>query len=174
MQNRPLEEGQGDDVSQINKVPLQGLSEAYAKTQHMQKCWQSIEQAEEMLELREQAQERSLVRFNAASVAPQKGIDASLLQDYQGAFTMLERSLTTYDPALIRVRARLITQKAEVYYGLGEVGACVMNAEETLTLARAVSGSKTIAKVKNLYATLTQYHWRKEQSIARLSELLSL
>lgn len=33
----------------------------------------------------------------------------------------MDKSLTTYDPALIRGRARLLAQKAEAYYGLGYI-----------------------------------------------------
>ena len=164
----------GQSFPRLKGHILQGLSEAYAKTQQTQECWHSLGQAEEMLAQQQQIQERSLVRFNAASVAAQRGIDAVLLQDYQRAITQLDTSLTRYDPTLIRGRARLIAQKAEAYYGLGEIDTCVTTAEEALTLAHAVGASKTIARVKDLHATLTQSHWRKEQSVARLSERLSL
>src|SRR5207253_2226826 len=91
----------GQNFPKLKGHILQGMSEAYAKTHQTQECWQSIEQAEEVLGYQEQTQERSLVRFNAASVAAQKGIDAVLLQDHQNAITLLDRSLMTYDPTLI-------------------------------------------------------------------------
>ena len=122
----------------------------------------------------EHVQERSNTRFNAASFTAQKGINALLLHDYQRALALMDKSLLTYDPTLIRGRARLLAQKAEVYYGLGEVDVSVMIAEEALQLAHSVGASKTHARVRQLHTALLQSPWRKERSIARLGALLSL
>jgi len=153
---------------------LQALSEAYAKAQQPQECWQSIGQVEHVLAQHQQHQERSNTRFNAASFTAQKGINALLLHDYQRALALMDKSLLTYDPTLIRGRARLLAQKAEAYYGLGEVDASVMIAEEALLLAHSVGASKTHVRVQQLHATLLQSPWRKERSTAHLGALLTL
>lgn len=153
---------------------LQALSETYAMAQQPQACWQTIGQLEHVLEQGERVQERSNTRFNAASYTAQKGINTLLLHDYRRALALMEKSLQTYDPALIRGRARLLAQKAEAYYGLGEVDASVMIAEEAFMLAHSVGASKTHARVLQLHAAFLQSPWRKERSTARLGALLSL
>jgi tetratricopeptide (TPR) repeat protein len=149
---------------------LQALSEANAKAQRSQDCWSSIGQAEEIKG--QPNQEHSLTRFNSASLQAQRGINTLLLGNYQDAITILDRSLTTYDPAIIRGRARIIAQKAEAYYGLGAVNECIINAKEALTLARSAGSSKTIDRVRNLHKTLEQSEWGKDQGIAQLGEML--
>ena len=153
---------------------LQALSEAYAMTQQYQKCWRSIGLAERILEHKEQKEERTRIRFNGSSIIAQKGVDALLLHDYRRAIALIDKSLITYDPTLIRGRARLNAQKAEAYYGLGLLDICTATAEEALALANSVGASKTITRLKNLYVTLIHSSWRKETSVARLGALLSL
>lgn len=152
---------------------FQALAEAYAKAKQSQDCWQSMGQAEQILAHQEQTQEQSLVRFNAASFAAQKGVNAVLLGDYERAVELIDESLRTYDPALIRGRARLIAQKAEALYGDGLVDASVATAEEAWALATSVGANKTIARVKILHTTLLQSPWRKEQSVARFGAKLT-
>jgi tetratricopeptide (TPR) repeat protein len=149
---------------------LQALSEANAKAQRPQDCWDNAGQAENITD--QPIQERSLIRFNKTSLRAQKGINALLLGNHQEAITLLDRSLTTYDPALIRGRARIIAQKAEAYYGLGAINECIMNAKEALTLARSAGSNKTIDRVRNLYSILEQSPWGKDQSIAQLGDML--
>lgn len=158
----------------LKAYTLQGLSEAYAKAQQAQECWQSIGQLEHTLEQRGQTTERSNTRLSAASVTAQKGINAVLLHDHRRALSLMDKSLITYDPALIRGRARLLSQKAEAYYGLGYIDESVTMAEEALTLARSIGANKTLARVRTLHTTLLQSPWRKERSIARLGAVLSL
>lgn len=86
----------------------------------------------------------------------------------------MDKSLSTYDPAFIRGRARLLSQKAEAFYGLGHIDESVTIAEEALRLARSVGANKTLARVRTLHTTLLQSPWRKERSIARLGAVLSL
>ncbi len=86
----------------------------------------------------------------------------------------MDKSLITYDPALIRGRARLLSQKAEAYYGLGYIDESVSIAEEALKLARSIGANKTLARVRTLHTTLLQSSWRKERSIAQLGAVLSL
>ena len=85
---------------------------------------------------------------------------------------LIDKSLTKYDPAYIRGRARLLAQKAEAYYGQGFIEDSTATAEEALTLARSVGSSKTITRVRNLNTTLSQSQWRKERSVARLGAVL--
>jgi transcriptional regulator with XRE-family HTH domain len=159
----------------LKAYTLQGLSEAYAKAQQTQECWQSIGQLEHILEQGEHiTEERSNTRLNTASVTAQKGINAVLLHDHQRALALMDKSLSTYDPAFIRGRARLLSQKAEAYYGLGYIDESATIAEEALRLARSVGANKTLARVRTLHTTLLQSPWRKERSIARLGAVLSL
>ena len=150
---------------------LQALSEANAKAHQEQECWHHIGQAETIQE--QQVQEYSLLRFNKASLAAQKGVNAVLLEDYQQAIKLLDASLVIYDPALIRGRARQLAQKAEAYYGLGAIEACTASANEALTLGRSAGSSKTIARVRTLYDHLLQSSWRKESSVTQLGETLA-
>lgn len=149
---------------------LQALSEANAKVQNAQDCWYNIGEAENLPE--QQVEERSLTRFTKASLLAQKGIDALLLGDYQQAIILIDQSFTSYDPALVRGKARAIAQKAEAYYGLGAIYECVAQAKEALILGRAAGSNKTIHRIQKLHATLIQSPVGKEQSITELSEML--
>lgn len=153
---------------------LQALSEAYAKDQRPQECWHSIGLLERTLERQEQSQATSKTRCYASSITAQKGVNAVLLHDYQRALALIDKSLTKYDPTFIRGRARLLSQKAEAYYGLGSIDECAATAEEALILARSVGSNKTVARVTTLHTSLLQSTWRKERSIARLGAVLSL
>ncbi len=153
---------------------LQALSEAHAQVQNARDCWQCIEQAERIFERYDGNKERSQIRFGAGSVMAQKGIDAVLLHDYDRAAVLLDKSLRTYDPTMLRGRARLLAQQAEAYKGLRLLDASVSTAEEALTLARSVGSVKTIARIQSLQDELTQSQWRKEPSVARLGALLAI
>jgi transcriptional regulator with XRE-family HTH domain len=61
---------------------LQALSEAQAKARQSQASWKSINLAEEILEKRKSTPERSLTRFNQASLTAQKGVNAIRSVDY--------------------------------------------------------------------------------------------
>jgi len=86
---------------------------------------------------------------------------------------LIDKSLASYNPTFVRGRARLLSQKAESFYGRGHIEESVNTAEEALTLARSVGSNKTIARINTLHTTLAQSTWRKERSIARLGALLS-
>ncbi len=152
---------------------LQGLSEAQAKAQQSQESWSSIERAESTLENQNRVPERNFTRLNSTSLIAQKGVNAVLLHEYGQAIGLIDRSLKSYNPTLTRGRARLLIQKAEALYGLGIINACTYHAEEALRLAQSVGANKTITRVRNLYSTLLQSPWRKEQSIAELGAALS-
>ena len=151
----------------------QALSEAYAKAQLSQECWRSIGLAERDLEQPDQFQPRGKIHFFASSITAQKGINAVLLHDHHRALALIDKSLASYNPTFVRGRARLLSQKAESFYGRGHIEESVNTAEEALTLARSVGSNKTIARINTLHTTLAQSTWRKERSIARLGALLS-
>src|SRR5258708_16687421 len=118
---------------------LKLLSEAFAKAQQPQECWRSVGLAECALDQRTFIRERSLFlqrEFSSASVTAQKGVNPSFLHDYDPSIKLIDKGLTTYNPTLIPARARLTIQKAEAYYGLGEIDICVRHAEQALKLAR--------------------------------------
>ena len=151
---------------------LQALSEAYAKVQEPRLSVQSIELAEKALERAESSHELSHARITLTTVTAQKGVNAALLNDSERAITLIDRSLTKYDPTMIRARSRLTAQKAEAYYHLGHFDTSAATAEDALTLARSVGSSKTIARVKKLHTKLAHLQTRDEPSIARLGALL--
>ena len=152
---------------------LQAQSEAQAKAQQAQASWTSIGLAELTLGDHETLPERSLIRLNSASILAQRGVNAVLLYDYQQAVKLIDKSLDDYDPTLIRGWARLLAQRAEAYHGLGQLDACVSNAQEAFTMASSVGSSKTLDRVKSLHTHLLQSPWRKEQAVTQLSGLLS-
>ncbi len=162
---------EGSTLPRLRGHILQALSEANAKVQRSQECWYNIGEAENIPE--QQAEERSLTRFTKASLTAQKGIDALLLGDYQQAITLIDQSFATYDPALVRGRARAIAQKAEAYYGLGAIDDCITYAKEALVLARSAGSSKTLHRIQKLHTVLVQSPQRKEQSITELTEMLT-
>jgi len=151
---------------------LQALSEAQAKARQSQESWKSINLAEEILEKRKSTPERSLTRFNQASLTAQKGVNAMYLGKYKQAIELIDKSLINYDPTLVRGRARLLAQKAEAYFKLGIIDACVLNLKEAYTLARSSGSSKVINKVKALYNNLTQSKWRKDWYVAEINHLI--
>lgn len=151
----------------------QALSEAQAKAQQSKENWHSISLAEKAFERQTSIQEQTLIRFNASSLTAQKGVNAMLLHEYKQAVNQLDSSLANYDPALLRGRARLLIQKAEAYYALGILDACVSNAQDAFTLARSVGSSKILSRVKTLHTNLTQSKWRKERVVADLSNVLA-
>ena len=152
---------------------LQGLSEAQAKDQS-QTSWTSLECAERLLSKKSDLAEHSFTRFSAASVMAQRGVNAALLQDYTNCIELIDKGLKTYDATLVRGRARLIMQKAEAYWALGQIDACTLHTREAVLLARSAGASRTIERARNLYTTLLQSPHRKDQGIAELSEVISI
>ncbi len=151
---------------------LQALSEAYAMLQQSAESWRSIALAERSLERKGTILERSDCQSSTTSTTAQKGVNAVLLHDNERAIALLERGLASYNPTLIRGRSRLVAQKAEAYYGLGDIEMCTMTATEAWTLARSVGSDKTCSRVRNLYASLKESNG-KERSVLHLGVLLS-
>ena len=85
---------------------------------------------------------------------------------------LIEKSLQTYYPTLTPGRARLLARKAEALCGLHEIDACVVTAEQALTLSTSVGASNTLARLKALHATFQQSRWRHEPCVARVGALL--
>ena len=164
-----------DDLPSLKGHILQALAEAYAKDQQSQESWIYITQAESYLGTTHYVQERSLIRgVTPASISAQKGINAVLLHDYKQAINLIDESLNTYDPALIRGRARLIAQKAEAYCGLGMIDDCTTQAFTAVALARSAGSNKSEDRIKALYNKLIQSSWGKEQSVIQLGQTLSM
>jgi transcriptional regulator with XRE-family HTH domain len=153
---------------------LQALSEAYAKAQEAKLSWQSISLAERALEHAGSTFELSQAKISLTTITAQKGVNAVLLQDNERAIALIDRSLAQYDPTMVRARSRLTAQKAEAYYHLGQIKACVATAEDALTLARSVGSSKTIARLKKLQRGLAHSRASAEPQVARLGALLAL
>jgi transcriptional regulator with XRE-family HTH domain len=156
---------------------LQALSEAYAKSGQPQESWRAIGLAERILERYEDGQqegERTQAKIDMATVTAQKGVNAVLLGEYERAITSIEKSLQSYDPTLVRARARLLAQKAEALSKLRLLDACVETAREALTLARSVGSTKTIARVAQLHDTLNRANGgTPSPHVAYLGALLS-
>ena len=111
--------------------------------------------------------------FSLASVTAQKGVDAAFLHDYDRAINLIDKGLAHVTPTFIPTRARLTIQKAEAYFGLGEIDFCLIHAEEAFTMARSTGSNKTISRVKNLHTGLVQSKWKNERGVSRLGALLA-
>jgi tetratricopeptide (TPR) repeat protein len=155
---------------------LKLLSEAYAKSQQPQECWRNVGLAENTLSQLASQRERSIFiqrEFSIASVTAQKGVDAAFLHDYDRAINLIDKGLAHVKPTFIPTRARLTIQKAEAYFGLGEIDFCLMHAEESFTMARSTGSNKTISRVKHLHTGLMQSKWKNEPGVRCLGALLA-
>lgn len=88
------------------------------------------------------------------------------------AIELIDQGLKSYDPTGISGRARLIAMKAEAYYKMGTLDACVSNAKDALILAQAIGLSKIVARIKKLHTDLRQSPWKEESNIAQLEAML--
>jgi hypothetical protein len=95
-----------------------------------------------------------------------------LLHDHHRAIALIDQSLKTYNPSIIRGRSRILAQKAEAFLGLGTLDACIMNAQEALFLAKTAGSNKTMARINALYTALVGSPWRKEQGVIQLGMAL--
>jgi len=152
---------------------LGALSEAQAKAHLPSECWRTIDLLEYALQQQNHLRERTHFLFRAIPIIEQKAINAALLGDYDRALALIDKRLAVYDPTLIRGRAKLMIQKAEIYYQLGEIDECVTFAREAFSLARAVGSEKRIGQVRNLHATLATSKWGNERGVASLGALLA-
>lgn len=151
----------------------QGLSEAYAKANQATESRNTSDKAEKYLTFTDFEPERSLIRGSTvASIKAQRGVNSVLLKDHRDAIIQIDESLKTYDPSLKRGRARLLAQKAEAYYGLNVLDACIINGEEALNLALDSGSSKVLASLKTLHSHLSQSSWGKEPSVVEFGTLI--
>jgi hypothetical protein len=148
------------------------LSDAYARLQRPQECWYAIGLAESLVQQQGQVRERSQRIFNAATVTAHKGLKALHLHDYDRALSLIDKGLTTYDPAFIPRRARFLAKRAEALYGKHEIDSCAATAEQVYNLARSVGSSRVMREMKRLHADLTQSRWGQERCVRRLGVLL--
>ena len=158
----------------LRRQILGALSEAQAKARLSSDCWRTVDVLESVLQQQGRSRERTSFLFRAIPIIEQKAINAALLGDYHRALALIDKSLVTYDPTVVRAHAKLIAQKAEIYYHLGEIDYCVTTAKEALALARSVGSEKRIAQVRNLHTTLVGSKWRNERGVASLGALLVL
>lgn len=151
---------------------LQAHSEAHGQMGQSRASWQRVDLAEHALQRSTDIPGRTYCEANTTSITAQKGVNAVWLADYSRAIALINKSLRTYDPTLVRGRARLIAQKAEALYGLQEIAECVVVAEEAIGLANSVGSAKTLSRIKNLHQSLSQSRWKAEPNVARLGALL--
>jgi tetratricopeptide (TPR) repeat protein len=163
----------GLGYSQLKGNIFMILSEAHAKAQQTQPCWHMIGLAESTIEQQTSCHERSYRTCNLSSILAHKGVDALLLQDYDRALRLMEKSLKTYNPTQTPAHARLLARKAEAYYGLHMIDECAITAEEACILAASVGVSHTITRIKSLHTTLALSEWKRETGVRRLGALLA-
>jgi transcriptional regulator with XRE-family HTH domain len=149
------------------------LSQAYARAGQAQQCWRSLGLAEHILEQTTQVQERSYRSFHAEGLHGYKGISAVILQDYDRALRLLDKSLKTYDRARLPERARLIARQAEAYYGQGNIDYCTDAARDAFMLASAVGARNRLVQVKRLYARLLRGDWARERGTVELGMMIA-
>ena len=150
---------------------FKALAEAYAIVRQSNNSLHTIDLAEKIMSTSTGYVERAYCRVNMPSILAQKGVNALLLGDYAEAIALIDSSLKSYNHAYIRGRARLVAQKAEAYYGLKNLDACIASAEEACAMATAVGSGKTLARLQRLYKTLARQ--RKDNSVERLGALLA-
>jgi len=163
----------GNGYPQLKGNILMVLSEAHAKAQQSQTCWHTIGLAESTMEQQTLHHERSYRACNPPSVLAHKGVDALLLQDYDRALRLIDKSLKNYNPTQTPAHARLLARKAETYYGLQMIDECVTTVETAFALAESVGASNTIARVNNLHTSLAISVWKNEPGVRRLGALLA-
>lgn len=163
----------GRGFPRLRAQVLGALSEAQAKAHLPSDCWRTIDLLEHALQQKSHVRERTHFLFRAIPSVEQKAIDAALLGDHNRALALTDKRLATYDPTLVRGRAKLMAQKAEIYFKLGEIDDCIFTAKEALSLARSVGSDKRIAQVRNLHATLATSRWRNMRGVAGLGALLA-
>ena len=164
---------QGKGLPQLRGTILADLSQAYATAGQSQQCWRSLGLAENILEQTTQAQERSYKEFHTEYLNAQKGVSAVILQDYDRALRLFDKSLKTYDPTRVSERARLIVSQAKAYYGRGNIDYCTDSAKEAFTLLSAVGARNHLTQVKQLYARLLHGGWARERGTVELGMMIA-
>jgi tetratricopeptide (TPR) repeat protein len=164
---------QDTECSSLKGYIYQALSEAYAMAQQADNSQSNITLAEEVLASRNKVVESSNCNLNTTSVTAQKGVNLVLLKNYNSAVDLLEKGLETYNPSLLRGRARLNAQKAEAYFGLGLIDESTTASVEAYEIANSIGSQKTISRIKNLYTLLEGSSYRKEKSVAQLGVMLA-
>jgi transcriptional regulator with XRE-family HTH domain len=147
-------------------------AELYAKANQPQEYQRCIGLAERTLEARTSLPDRANYSLTVASLLASKASGALILQDYDRAYRLLDKSLSTYSPTLTPSRAKLFIKKAEACYGLGLIDECATCAEESLFMARAIGSQRTITRIIQLYTILARSKWKNELYVAHLGMLL--
>jgi tetratricopeptide (TPR) repeat protein len=155
---------------------LKLLSEAYARAHQPQECWRSVGLAESMLAQLASQPECSLFihrEFSLSALTAQKGVDADFLHDYDRAIQLIDKGLLHSRPTFLPTRARLNIQKAEAYFGLGDIDSSLFHAKDALALACSTGSNQIIARVKQLHDGMIQSKWKHERGVAHLGVLLA-
>ena len=160
------------DFPHLKGYIFQALSEAHAIAQHHDLSQANLDAAEQALRQKGNGEEVSNCQLNTTSITAQRGVNAVWLQEYAHALDLLNAGLDTYNPSLSRGRARLIAQKAEAYYGLGNIEESVSTAHDAFHLAWPLGSRKTIARVKDLYTALHHSSYGKERCVLQLGRTL--
>jgi tetratricopeptide (TPR) repeat protein len=163
----------GNGYPQLKGNIFMILSESHAKARQAQTCWHMIGMAESTIEQQSSHYERSYRTCNPSAVLAHKGVDALLLNDYDRALRLIDKSLKNYNPTQTPAHARFLARKAEAYCGLQMIDECVTAAETAFTLAKSVGASNTIARVNDLHASLALTPWKNEPGVRRLGALLA-
>ena len=158
--------------SKLEGYILLALSEAQALARQPRESWRSIYLAEKSFEHESSLPETSLIRTSKTSLTAQKGVNSVILQNFEQAIEYIDTSLIHYDPAFIRGRARLYIQKAEAYFKLGQLDACVQNVRDSYRMAQSAGSNQIMDKAKRLYHHLIQSQWGKERKVAELGNFL--
>jgi tetratricopeptide (TPR) repeat protein len=166
-----LVQGKGLPLLRGNTLCI--LSEAHATVRQAQECWRSLGLAERVLEQISQAQERSYRDFHAEYVHGQKGIAALMLQDYDRAVRLFDKSLKTYPPTRVPAKAGLIVCQAETYYGQGAVDYSADAAKEAFSLAVAVGKKNILVRVKQLHTRLLRDGRARERGTIELGMMIA-
>ncbi|MBV9705840.1 MAG: hypothetical protein JO125_00340 [Chloroflexi bacterium] len=164
---------QGKGLPLLRGNILSNLSEAHARAGQAQECWRTLGLAERVLEQTPQAQERSYRDFHAEYVNGQKGIAALMLQDYDRALRLFDKSLKTYPPTRVPAKASRISYQAEAYYGQGNIDYCAEAAKEAFTLAAVVEAKNTLVRVKQLHTKLLHDGWTRERGTVELGVMIA-
>ena len=165
---------QGRGFTRLRRQTLGALSAAQAKAGFASDCWRTVDLLEDAAQQQGRSVERSSSLFRMIPLTEQKAINATLLGDHDRALALIEKSLASYDPTIVRGRAKLLGHKAKIYFDLGEIDACITTAKEVLLLAQSVGSEKRIAQVKTIHTMLIQSKWKHERGVASLGALLDL
>lgn len=147
-------------------------AELYAKSDQPQEHFRAIGLAERTLEANTPTPHLFSHSLTAASLLASKANGALILHDYDRAYRLIEKSMSSHPPTLTPGRTKLLVQKAEACHNLNLIDECVTCAEEGLLMARAIGSQRYVDRIRTLCTTLSNSRWKNEPYVARLGALL--